>query len=225
MCAPVDFISIGTITESLTYNTYFRKWMLVGQSVGDPAYGKPPGLYYSLSDDLLNWTDAALLMEAEITFVQNCTPPDPIKEGSILDPNSTSRNFETVGQTAQLFYTIYHLSGCNGTLDRDLVRIPIEFTNQQPGGPSAAIAASERTPSVGEPVTFDASRSADANGTVEKYQWDFDNDGKFDRDTGKDPTTEQAFDTAKQETVTVRVTDDDGKFTHDTVIVKVHATR
>ena len=32
VCAPVDFNSIGTISESLTYNTYFRKWMLVGNS-------------------------------------------------------------------------------------------------------------------------------------------------------------------------------------------------
>ena len=223
VCAPVDFLSIGTITESLTYNTYFRKWMLVGNSVGDAAHGKPPGVYYSFSDDLLEWTNATLLMAAEITFVKDCNPPDPIKESSILDPASTSRNFETTGQRPQQFYTWYHLSGCNGTLDRDLVRIPIEFSNQQPGGPTATMTASASTPSVGQAVTFDASQSADANGTVEKYQWDFDNDGKFDRDTGKTPTTQQSFDTAKQETVTVRVTDNDGKFTDDTAIVKVQA--
>jgi hypothetical protein len=221
VCTPVDFNSIGTITESLTYNTYFRKWMLVGNSVGDPQFNKPPGVYYSFSDDLLHWTDAALLMAAEITFVKNCVLPDPIKESSLLDPASTSRNFETTGQRPQQFYTWYHLSGCNGTLDRDLVRIPIEFSNQQPGGPNAAMTTSERTVAAGDPVTFDASQSADANGTVEKYQWDFDNDGEFDRDTGKDPTTEQAFKTARQVTVTVRVTDDDGKFTDDTQIVKV----
>jgi hypothetical protein len=127
VCAPIDFGSIGTISESLTYNTYLKKWMLVGNSVGDPAFNKPPGVYYALSDDLLNWTDADLLMAAEITWVRDCVLPDPIKEVSILDPASNSRNFETVGQTAQLFYTWYHMSGCNGTLDRDIVRIPIQF--------------------------------------------------------------------------------------------------
>ena len=131
VCAPVDFTSIGTISESLTYNTYFKKWMLLGNSVGDPAFNKPPGIYFSLSDDLLNWTNATLLMEAEIRWVADCNAPDPIKDPSILDPNSPSRNFDTVGQNAQLFYTWYHLSGCNGTLDRDLIRIPIQFT----GGP------------------------------------------------------------------------------------------
>ena len=36
VCAPVDFMSIGTMSESLTWNSYFRKWMLVGNSVGRP---------------------------------------------------------------------------------------------------------------------------------------------------------------------------------------------
>jgi hypothetical protein len=133
VCAPVDFSSIGTVSENLFYSTYFKKWVLVGLSVGDPNYPhKPPGAYYALSDDLLQWTDLKLLMEAEITWGTNCTQPDPIKEVAILDPSSTSRNFTTVGKTAQLFYTWYHLSGCNGTLDRDLVRVPIEFTDPTP---------------------------------------------------------------------------------------------
>ena len=208
------------ISESLTYNTYFRKWMLVGNSVGDPNNGRPPGVYYSLSDDLLNWTNAELLMAAEITFDRDCVLPDPIKESSLLDPNSTSRNFETVGQTAQQFYTWYHLDGCNGTLDRDLLRIPIEFSNQQAGGPSAQMTAVDRTPPVGEAVAFDASPSADANGNVEKFQWDMDGNGSFERDTGKDPTTDEVFGNTKQVTVTVRVTDNDGKFTDDTVVMK-----
>jgi hypothetical protein len=132
VCAPVDFISIGTITESLTYNTYLKKWMLVGNSVGDPQFNKPPGVYYALSDDLLNWSHVELLFEAEITWVRDCVLPDPIKEASIIDPSSTSRNFTTVDRTAQIFYTWYHMNGCNGTLDRDIVRIPIQFNTPAP---------------------------------------------------------------------------------------------
>jgi hypothetical protein len=131
VCAPVDFSSIGTVTENLFYSTYFKKWVLVGNSVGGTPE-KPPGVYYALSDDLLEWTNLKLLMEAELTWTRDCNLPDPIKEVSILDPSSTSRNFTTVGQTAMLFYTWYHLSGCNGTLDRDMVRVPIRFTNPTP---------------------------------------------------------------------------------------------
>jgi hypothetical protein len=222
VCAPVDPLSIGTLSESLTYNTYFRKWMLVGNSVGDEAHNKPPGVYYALSDNLLEWTDAALLMAAEITWVRDCDPPDPIKESSLLDPTSPSRNFETVGQRAQQFYTHYHLSGCNGTLNRDLIRVPIEFSNQQPGGPQAAMTASTRSAGVGEPVKLDASGSSDTDGgTVEKYEWDFDDDGRFDRDTGTNPVTSTSFPDPKPVTVRVRVSDDDGKYTDETEVIQV----
>ena len=82
-----------------------------------------------------NWTNAQLLMAAEITFSRDCNLPDPIKESSLIDPNSTSRNFETVGQNAQQFYTWYHLSGCNGTLDRDLLRDPDPVLQPAAGRP------------------------------------------------------------------------------------------
>jgi hypothetical protein len=223
VCAPVDFNSIGTITESLTYNTYFKKWMLVGNSVGDPQAGKPPGVYYALSDDLLEWTNVALLMEAEIRWIADCVKPDPIKDPSILDPSSTSRNFETVGQNAQLFYTWYHMTGCAGSLDRDLIRVPIQFSNQQPGGPSAALTASTRSPAVDQPVRLDASASTDSDGTVQKFEWDLDGDGDYERDTGSDPVTTTSFPEAKQVTVTVRVSDDDGKFTDETEVMRVAA--
>jgi hypothetical protein len=132
VCAPVDFQHIGVVSENLFWSTYFKKWVLVGNSVGDPNFNKPPGVYYSTSDDLLDWSNLQLLMEAEITWVRDCVLPDPIKEVSILDPSSSSRNFSTVGQTAQLFYTHYHMSGCNGTLDRDMIRVPIQFTDPTP---------------------------------------------------------------------------------------------
>ena len=85
--------------------------------------------------------------------------------------------------------------------------------------------AVDRTPAIGEAVAFDASGSFDANGTVKKYQWDMDGDGKFERDTGKDATTSEVFSNTKQVTVTVRVVDNDGKFTDDTVVMKPRRSR
>lgn len=221
VCATVDTFSIGTVSESLTYNTYLKKWMLIGASIGNPSYGLPPGVYYALSDDLLEWTNLDVLFEAEVVWANDCTPPDPIKDPSLLDPTSTSRNFETVGQRGQLFYTTYHFTGCTGTLDRDLIRIPIEFSNQAPGGPSAALTTSTSSAAVGQPVRFDASGSSDSDGHVARFQWDLDDDGAFERDTGTSPVTSTSFATAKQVTVTVRVSDDDGKSTDETEIVQV----
>ena len=36
--------------------------MLVQTPSAMPRTNKPPGVYYSFSDDLLNWTNATLLM-------------------------------------------------------------------------------------------------------------------------------------------------------------------
>ena len=200
--------------------------MLVGNSVGDPAHSKPPGVYYSLSDDLLNWTNADLLMEAEITWVRDCVLPDPIKEFSLLDPASTSRNFETVGQTAQQFYTWYHMSGCNGTLDRDMVRIPIQFSNQQPGGP---VGADDR----GRPhARGRRGRRIRRLGLrrrerlVEKYRVGHGRQRQLRAGHRQGPDdAPRCSPSTKQVTVTVRVTDDDGKFTDDTAVMKPRRAR
>ena len=185
----MDFNSIGTITESLTYNTYFRKWMLVGNSVGDAAHDKPPGVYYSLSDDLLNWTNAELLMAAEITLVEGLRPAGPdqgvVAPRSRTAPRGTSR---PSGQRAQQFYTWYHLSGCNGTLDRDLHPDPdrvLEPAARRPHRRDDGVRP-HRRPSA-RPSRSTPPGPPTPNGTVEKYQWDMDGDGKFERDTGKDP--------------------------------------
>jgi hypothetical protein len=44
---------------------------------------------------------------------------------ALLDPASTSRNFETTGKTAYLYYTRHNFG--QGSLDRDLIRISVEF--------------------------------------------------------------------------------------------------
>ena len=126
-----------------------------------------------------------------------------------------------MGQHAFLFYTEHHFSGCNGTLDRDLRRIPIEFSNQVAGGPSAALTASDQNVSVGDSVQFDASGSTDSDGTVQSYKWDLDGDGTFERNTGSAPVTSKTYTAPEQVTVTVRVSDNDGKSTDETEIVKV----
>jgi hypothetical protein len=143
----------------------------------------------------------------------------------LLDPESKTRNFEETGQHPLLFMTHfnvqYNQGGCFMGNDRDLVRIPIELSNQEAGGPAAALSASTTSARAGEPVTFDASESKDADGTIVKHEWDLDGDGTYERDTGTTPVTQKAYDTADSVTVTVRVTDDDGKGTDDTQLVRV----
>ena len=44
---------------------------------------------------------------------------------SLLDPDSTSRSFDTVGNTAYVYYT--RNNRAVGDLDRDMIRVPVEF--------------------------------------------------------------------------------------------------
>ena len=44
---------------------------------------------------------------------------------ALLDPASDSQNFETIGKTAYVYYT--RMNHGQSSLDRDLVRIPVEF--------------------------------------------------------------------------------------------------
>jgi hypothetical protein len=220
VCQPVTFNHIGTLSESLGWSTYFKKWVLVGSA--DNADGfSGPGFYFYTSDDLINWSPAQLLMEAELPWTYQCADgPAFYRDPSLLDPQSKTRNFDTIGQRPYLFFTRFNLSSCSSSLDRDLIRIPIEFSNQAPGGPAAALAASS-APRTGKPVTFDASASRDADGSITKYEWDLDGDGSYERDSGMEQVVTRSYDTPGTVTVTVRVHDNDGKATDETAVVHV----
>jgi hypothetical protein len=132
VCALVAHDEIGQMTSSLTYSTYFNKFVLVGssaQSFSDSS--QKPGFYWSTSSDLIHWTRARPLMLHEVNFSHQCGDEDPVLYPSLLDPNSLSTNFESSGKRADLFFTKANYHYANGTcwmdFDRDLIRIPLEF--------------------------------------------------------------------------------------------------
>lgn len=59
-------------------------------------------------------------------------------------------------------------------------------------------------------VTFDASSSEDLDGSIVKYEWDFDTDGVIDRDTGILPRVTHTFYRVGTIVVTLRITDNLG---------------
>jgi hypothetical protein len=132
-CALVATPEISEMRESLTYNTYLDRFLLVGLSAAGPARGElVTGVYFSLSSDLIHWTPRRLLMEAEAKSSFECGDADPIAYPSLLDPSSRSRTFETTGRHPYLYYTQFHYSDCASTLDRDLVRVPVMISAEEP---------------------------------------------------------------------------------------------
>jgi uncharacterized membrane protein YgcG len=213
VCAPISRNEIESQSESLTWSTYFNKWILVGAGAPtDRATGSVvPGVYFSLSDDLIHWTDRRLLMQANVPWLADCGAPNPIREPSILDPASTGRNFETTGRTPYLFFkrmSVTHNSdgSCYWPADRDLVRIPIRFNGSPP---TASFIATSNSAAAGESVTFDARNSADSGGPVARYQWDLNGDGIFETDAGGNPLF-TATNVPRGGQVGLRVTDGEG---------------
>jgi len=91
--------------------------------------------------------------------------------------------------------------------------VPVQAT-----APTAAFTFTPLAPNTGQVVSFDASGSADPDGTIILYEWDFDNDGVTDA-TGMAAT--HSFPTAGVYPVTLVVTDNDGAIDAETKGVPV----
>ena len=128
VCAPVSPQEIGAMVESLTYNEYLGKWVLVGSSQDVVAgRGVVVGFYWSVSDDLVSWSHRKLIAQIEMPWSHECGDPNPVGYPSVIDPSSSARNFTTTGEEAYLYFTRFHYRNCVQTLNRDLVRVPIRF--------------------------------------------------------------------------------------------------
>jgi hypothetical protein len=128
ICAPVSVNEIGEMSQSLTYNTYLGKFMLVSAASGRRKGRTVKGFFYSVSDDLIHWEPRQLIREERLIQDHRCGGPKLAYYPSIIDPRSPSRNFETVGRSAYLYFTRFNMSGCERGYDRDLVRVRVRFS-------------------------------------------------------------------------------------------------
>lgn len=126
ICKPIEPLTIEGMTQSLTYSTYFDKFLLVG--VRSDRGLVAGGVYFSVSDDLLHWTVPQLIKSVELVFTYKCGDQNPIAHPSMLDPDSKSRNFDTVGREPYLYYTLVRYDKCIQTLHRDLLRVRVRFS-------------------------------------------------------------------------------------------------
>ncbi len=88
------------------------------------------GFFFSLSTDLIHWSEPQLLAEAKLTYCPAVTPGPgavetlPTLYPSLVDHADTTVNFERAGRTPYLYYMRFN----DGWLDRDLVRVPLTLT-------------------------------------------------------------------------------------------------
>jgi hypothetical protein len=131
MCAALAYDSIQSMMRSLTFNTVLNKFVLTGSAIKfDPAQSRNVyGFYYSTSDDLVHWSPRELLMEIPSLTSHTCGGPDSGSYPSLLDHGSTDRNYRITDGTVYLYFVrIHYNAACQLTFDRDLVRVPMQFS-------------------------------------------------------------------------------------------------
>jgi hypothetical protein len=115
-------VSLVRHTPSGAYITLF----IGGNPTGEAQL--PWAIFSSGSWDLIHWSSPRMVMPVARFDTDVCSASAPLAYPSLIDPDSPSANFDTVGDTAQLFLTRFNLEHCRTSLDRDLVRIPVLVT-------------------------------------------------------------------------------------------------
>jgi hypothetical protein len=121
-CSPVKGLIPGTVV-SLTRHE--RSGLFIVVQISAARAGRRAGAYYSTSPDLLNWSTPAVLWNAP-TYEATCDINAVYGYFSLLDPQSKSRNFDTIaGDTASLYAVRHNVKSCHMGWDRDLIRVPV----------------------------------------------------------------------------------------------------
>ena len=125
-CAALDG-DLGVMDSSITFNTYLNKYVMVGTTAVNIAGQDVWGVLYAFSDDLIDWQPRQLLFEMPLPWTFEPGDANVYLYPSLIDPNSDSRNFETTGKTAYLYLTRFNDYTVGNPLDRDLIRVQLEF--------------------------------------------------------------------------------------------------
>ncbi|HEU4943669.1 MAG TPA: N,N-dimethylformamidase beta subunit family domain-containing protein, partial [Solirubrobacterales bacterium] len=91
----------------------------------------------------------------------------------------------------------------------DLAVQTITIIDNQP--PTASFTATPNVSVIGEPVELDGSGSSDPDGTIAKYEWDFDGNGTYETNAGSNPKISHTFEVKGTYEISLKVTDSGGK--------------
>jgi hypothetical protein len=127
VCEPIDHAHLGWAVRSLLKLESGGFIITMDGAFNTPAGEHIPAVYTSTSADLIHWSQPAVAQQFE-PHDSGCTASSKhvlmYSYPALLDPNSPTRNFETVGNTAYIYFL--RVRRCGG-LDRDLVRLPVSI--------------------------------------------------------------------------------------------------
>lgn len=103
------------------------RWIALFQASAGGAFPLD-GFYYATSGDLLHWSDPRILLAGKTLYGDLCKAgPSIINYPAMLDPRSSGRNFDEVGDRPDLFLTTMQVDDCH-TGARMLVREGLKIT-------------------------------------------------------------------------------------------------
>lgn len=119
----------ATGDHTLTYNTYLDRYLLVNGGVTMVDGKSACGYHYSLSADLIHWSEPRLMAKARIGDCPSTPQPGELEAVAVggpglVDHDDTTVNFERSGRSPHLYYVRFN----DGGLDRDLMRVQVTFT-------------------------------------------------------------------------------------------------
>lgn len=168
--------SVGRVV----WSTYFERYLMVFDSKMeiDAHGGMTEGVYYALSEDLINWSAKKLLYRYNFIVGSevNDATLDYAAYPSIIDHEDTTRNFEEIGREAYLYYTKWTDKNNSGSPDRDLIRVKVRFHKNMVSGFIVNGAGNQEDTNPGDGVCETPSGNCsfyaaiqESNGRMEKY--------------------------------------------------------
>ncbi len=156
----------------------------------------------------------------QVTFTSTSTDPDGTIASVAWDFDNDGNFNDGAGSQAQASFalpgphTVRVLAvDNNGALS--IASGTVQIANRPP---AASFTVSPAAPKTAEQITF-TSTSTDPDGSIASYAWDLDNDGQFDDGTAA--SAQASFATPGAKTVKLRVTDNSGGTTTQSVDVPV----
>lgn len=127
-CLPVGGMNLHAPVRSLLLLPHDAGFLAVMQGTHTVNNKSVTGVLASTSTDLIHWSALIPIIDIPTYRAHGCQEtPHAAAYGypSLLDPESISLNFNTIGTKGYIYLTRFHY--CEG-LSRDLVRIPVEIT-------------------------------------------------------------------------------------------------
>ena len=141
---------------------------------------------------------------------------DGVEDWSSQSTGATTHTYTTPGT----YYASLTVMDNKGATDTDTCVITVKEKETDNNYSPSADAGDNKTTFSGEAVVFNGA-GTDSDGSIVKYEWDFDGDGIYDWSSTTTGSTTHTYNTAGTYYAVLRVTDDKGATDTDTCIISV----